>query len=113
MIRHRALKAKPAEPPICQVEVHLVAQPTLRADAHAVADDQHPDHQLRINRGPTHIAVEWAELRSDVAKINEPVDRPQQVIRRRMPLKAEPVEQLRLITWPSPIIGPAPAARQQ
>ena len=30
--------------------MHLFAQPALGTNAHAVADDQHPDHQLRIDR---------------------------------------------------------------
>jgi hypothetical protein len=35
----------------------LLAQPTLRTNAEAVADDEHPDHQLRINRGPPNVAI--------------------------------------------------------
>jgi hypothetical protein len=72
--------------------MHLVAQPPLRADAHTIADNQHPDHQLRVDRGPPHVAVKRSEPIADAAKIDEPVDRPQQVIRRHVPLDAEPVE---------------------
>ena len=46
----RTLEAEPAEPAIGQVQVDLLAQPSLGADAEAVADDQHADHQLRIDR---------------------------------------------------------------
>ena len=36
----------------------LRAATSLRADADAVADDQHSDHQFGINRRSTHRAVE-------------------------------------------------------
>ena len=58
VIRHLAVEAKPAEPAIGKVEMNLLAQPPLRPDAHAVAHDQHPHHQLRINRRPADGAVE-------------------------------------------------------
>src|SRR5271163_3971767 len=45
------------------VEVDLVAQPPLRANAKAVAHDQHADHQLGIDRGPSHIAVIAPQMR--------------------------------------------------
>ena len=37
-----------------RLQVDLLAQPPLGADAEAIADDQHPDHQLGINRWPAH-----------------------------------------------------------
>ena len=45
--------AVPTKPAIRQIEVDLVAQPTLRANAKAIANNQHPDHQLRIDRRGT------------------------------------------------------------
>jgi hypothetical protein len=38
-----------AEPPARQVQLDFLAQLAFRADAVVVADDEHPDHQLRIN----------------------------------------------------------------
>ena len=58
VIGHSPVEAEAAEPAIGEVQVHLLAQPPLRADAHAVADDQHPHHQLGIDRRPAHVAVE-------------------------------------------------------
>ena len=58
MVGHLAFQTQPTKPPIGQVEVHLLAQPPLRADAIAVAHQQHPDHQLRINRRPASGAIE-------------------------------------------------------
>jgi hypothetical protein len=39
MIGHFAVETQSTKPAIRQVEVHLLAQPPLRADAEAVADD--------------------------------------------------------------------------
>ena len=57
VIRHIGLEAEPAEPPVGQVEMNLLAQSTLGADAVAVAHQQHPDHQLRVDRGAADVAV--------------------------------------------------------
>jgi len=62
MIRHVALKSDPAKPAIGEIEMHLFAQPALGTDPHDVADDQHPDHQLGIDRGAADGAVERPEL---------------------------------------------------
>jgi hypothetical protein len=58
MIRHLACQAEPAEPPVGQVQMDLLAQPAFRADAVAIADDQHADQQLRVDRRPAGLAVE-------------------------------------------------------
>src|SRR5262245_17905854 len=50
------------EPPICKMQLDLLAQFALEADAVAVADNQHPQHQLRIDRGPADLAVERLQL---------------------------------------------------
>ena len=46
----------------------LLAQLPFKADAIAVADNEHPDHQLRIDRGPLDVAVERCQL---LAKIDQ------------------------------------------
>ena len=46
----------------------LLAQPPFKADAIAVADNEHPDHQLRIDRGPSDVTVERCQL---LAKIDQ------------------------------------------
>src|SRR2546421_2235615 len=50
MIGHFAVETQSTKPAIRQVEVHLLAQSPLRADAKAVADDQHANQQLRVDR---------------------------------------------------------------
>ena len=65
---------KATEPAIGQIEVDLVAQPTLRANAEAVADDQHAPHQLGIDRRATRLAVVRPQTRPQSAQIDEAVD---------------------------------------
>src|SRR4029077_1639577 len=64
MIRHIAFQPEPAEPAICEIEVDLLAQPPFRADAEAIAHQQHPDHQFGIDRGTAQFAVEWLPMRA-------------------------------------------------
>ena len=47
MVSHLVLEAKPAEPPMGEVELGLTTEPTPGADQ-AVADQEHPHHQLGI-----------------------------------------------------------------
>ena len=55
MIRDLAFEPQSAEPPVRQIEMHLLAQPPLGSDATAVADEQHAYHQLGINRRPAPV----------------------------------------------------------
>src|SRR6188472_1407939 len=50
MIRNLAVETQATEPAVGQIEVNFLAQPTLGTNAQAVADDEHPDHQLGIDR---------------------------------------------------------------
>src|SRR5690606_5569799 len=57
VIGYGIFQAKAAEPAVRQVQMHFFAQPTLGTDAEAVADDQHPNHQCRIDRRTARMAV--------------------------------------------------------
>ena len=74
----------------------------LRADAEAVTHDQHPDHQLRIDRRAHHGAVERRELTSHLRQVDEAVDRPQQMIARHMRIEREAIKQRTLFDLPRP-----------
>ena len=50
--------------------MNFLAQPPLRADAKAVPHDQHPDHQLRINRRPTYLAIKRRQLAPHLVEFN-------------------------------------------
>jgi hypothetical protein len=62
MIGHIAVEPEPAEPPVRQIEVDLFAEAPLGADTEAIPDDQHPDHQLGIDRWSSQRAVERREV---------------------------------------------------
>jgi hypothetical protein len=68
MIRNLVIEFEAAEPAIAEMKFDLLAQLPFKADAIAVADNEHPDHQLRIDRGPPDVAVERCQL---LAKIDQ------------------------------------------
>src|SRR5580692_3329399 len=105
MIGNVTVEPQAAKPAIGKIEVDLLAQPTLRANAEAVADDQHPHHQLGIDRWPPDVAIIGPQVRTNLGQVDEPVDLAQQMTVGDMPLKAKAVEQRPCITRRSPIIG--------
>ena len=100
MVGHVGLKAQAAEPPIGQVEVDLFAEPPFGADAEAVAHQQHADQKLGIHRWPPDRAVERRQVRAQLAQVHEPINRPQHMIGRDVPLDRELVEQSPLCDLP-------------
>src|SRR5208282_6465745 len=102
MIGYPAVEPESAEPAVCQIKVDLIAQPPLRANAKAVADEQHPDHQFGIGRWSPHRAVERGQTPSQLTKLDEPVDRSQQMIGRYVAFQRELIEQSSLIDLPMP-----------
>src|SRR4051794_1714946 len=116
VIRNLVIEVEPAEPPICEVHLDLLAQSPLEADSIAVAHDQHPDHQLRINRRPTDLAVEGSQLLAQVSQHlrHHRIDPAQQMARRNAFFEVEQVKQLALIDRlpthhgkPPPPVAPA------
>jgi hypothetical protein len=99
MIGDVTIKPQATEPPIGEIEVDLLAHPPLRANAEAVADDQHAYHQLGIDRGPSHIAVIGPQMRPQIRQVDETVDLAKHVIVGDVPLEAEAVKQ-RLLHHP-------------
>jgi hypothetical protein len=55
MIGNPVLDTELAKPSVGQIDLHLSANPSFRADRKHVADDQHSDHENRINRGPARV----------------------------------------------------------
>src|SRR5262249_4257619 len=93
VIGDSAIEPEPAEPSIGQIEMNLLAQPSLRAYAEAVAYDEHAHHQLGIDRGPSDAAVEPSQLPPQLAKFDKSVYRPQEMIGRYVPFERERIEQ--------------------
>ncbi len=74
MDRDLAIQTEPAKPAIGEIEMNLLAQAALRPYAHAIADDQHANHQLRIDRGATGATVERLQCLTDLIEAEMPVD---------------------------------------
>src|SRR6056297_3019731 len=96
VIGDAVVQIKAAEPAICEVQMHLFAEPPLRPDAEAIADQQHPDQQLWIDGGAARVTVEICKVGTDAAQVDEPVDGSEQVIPGNMIFKRELVEKRRL-----------------
>jgi hypothetical protein len=79
----------------------LLAQPAFRADAVAIADDQHADQQLGVDRRSSSRAVERCKVWPNLAKIDEAVDRSQHMVGWHMLLDRELVKQSTLLDLPS------------
>jgi hypothetical protein len=95
VIRDSAVQPEPAEPAIRQIEMSLFTQAALGSDTHAIADDQHADHQLWIDGGATHPAVKRLQRLAQVIEGEMAVNAPKHVVDRHMFLNAEIIEQPR------------------
>jgi hypothetical protein len=62
VIGNPIVEIEPAEPSVGEMQLSLLAKPPFEANAVAVANDQHPDHELGINRRPANIAVEGRQF---------------------------------------------------
>jgi hypothetical protein len=92
VVRNPPIQAEPTKPAIRQIEMNFLAQSALGSNAHAIADDQHADHQFRVNRRATGAAVERLQRPPDDVKDEMPVDLAQQVIGGDMLIEAEIIE---------------------
>ncbi len=82
MIRDTVRQIELAKPAVGQVQMHFFAEPPFRSNAEAVSDEQHPDQTLWNNRRAARVTVEIRQIRADTAEVNEPVNRPHQMILR-------------------------------
>jgi hypothetical protein len=57
MIRNLVIEIEATEPAIGKVELDFFEQLPLRTNSIAVRDDEHPDHELGIDRRSTKLAV--------------------------------------------------------
>jgi hypothetical protein len=98
MVRDSILDAEPAEPTIGEVHLHFTADQPLRTDRKDISDDQHPDHQFRIDRRTPHGRIVRCKFAAKPGQIESSVDLPHQVIFRDSIAKTKLVEQLALVT---------------
>src|ERR1700736_1784134 len=98
MIRNGIFDAELAEPAIGEVHLHFTTDKPLRADRKHIPHDQHPDHQLWIDRWATHGRIMRCKFAAKPGKIESSVDLPHQMIFRNRVAKMKLVEQLTLVT---------------
>src|ERR1700731_1616659 len=86
----------------------LATEQTLRPQAEGVAEDQHPDHQNRIDRGAAECRIMRRKLAIDPRQIEHRCNRTHLVIVRHHLFKAERIKQLPLILLQPPHHRPFP-----
>src|SRR5262249_1586652 len=96
------LDAQAAEPPVRQVDLNLTTEQPLRADGKNVADDEHPDHQQRVNRRAAEGRVVRRKLTADPGQIEHASDPAHQVIVRYHLIEPELIEKLFLLVLQPP-----------
>jgi hypothetical protein len=96
VVRDLVLNAQTTEPAVRQIDLNLGTDPSLRPDRKHVADQQHSDHQFRVDRGASGVAVERRKLLVDPAKIEHSINPPYHVIGWNHFIEMECVEELRL-----------------
>ena len=76
VIGNLVLDAETAEPAVGEVELHFAAERAFRADREHVADDEHPDHQFRIDRGPAGVRIVRREFVAQPGEVQNRRDPP-------------------------------------
>lgn len=72
------------------------ARTAFRANAEAVSDDEHANHQFGSDGGTSGMAVVVRQVLAQLAQVEEAVDAAQQMILRDVAFKIEGIEQRRL-----------------
>ena len=80
MVRHDVVDTEAAKPTMSQVKVHPGAELPLGTDAAEVADQQHADHQLGVDRGAPNQAVVGRHDAANERRVQQRVHRTQQVV---------------------------------
>src|SRR5262249_25047747 len=91
MVGYGVVQIEAATPTVSEMQFDLLAQASFEADAIAVAYDQHPNHELGVDRGPTNLAIEGRELLAHVRKQlrHDRIDPTQEMARRNAFLEVE------------------------
>lgn len=88
---------RPQKPAVRQVHLHLAAQQSFRADGEYIAEDEHPDHEHRIDRRPAGRGIIGRELGMNPRQIENSSDLASAVVVGHCLIEAERIEQLPLI----------------
>jgi hypothetical protein len=84
VMRDPVVEIKLAELSVGKVQLDLLAQTALVSDAVAVSNNEHPDHQFRIDGRAADLAVKGPQLLMQVGEYSrhEDIHAPQQVLLR-------------------------------
>ena len=94
VIRNRIFQAEATEPAVGEVEMDFFAQASLGADAIAVTNDQHADHELRIDRGTSGVAVVIRQVLAQFTQVKAAVHAAEEMILGNVFVEVEGVKQL-------------------
>jgi hypothetical protein len=108
MVRDIVLDAELAEPTIGKVHLHLSANTPLRADCKHVTNDQHPDHEHRIDRRLPRVRVVRCKFLVNPIQLEHRIDLPDQMISRHHLVEIKRVKELPLSTRSLPHHEPLP-----
>src|SRR5580692_8286402 len=99
VVGNLVVEIEAAEPAVGEVQLDLLAQLPLEAKAVAVTDDEHPDHQLGVDRRPADLAVEGFQLVPKPGQYprHGRIDAAQKMPLRNALFQVEEIEQLALI----------------
>src|SRR5208283_1471391 len=97
VVGHLVLEPEPAEPAIGQVQMHFLAQTSLRTDPEAVAHQQHSHHQLGINGWSARMAIRRREMLAQIRQVEKPVNAPEQMLRGHMLIEVEGIKESVLV----------------
>src|ERR1700712_2542465 len=70
-------------------QCQLGIESALRTDAKVIADEQHADHQLRIDRWPSRVTVEASQFSANLRQVDKTVDGAQHMICRDVAFKGQ------------------------
>ena len=99
VVGYRVVQIEAAEPAVSKMQLDLLAQSPLEADAVAVADQQHPEHEFGIDRRTADFAIEGRQLLAQIGQHprHNRIHPTQQMAFRNALFEVEQVEQLALI----------------
>src|SRR5215469_15594421 len=115
VIGHFVVEIETAEPPKGEMKLDILTQLALEADAVAVANDQHPEHQLGIDRRPADLTVEGLQSRPKFGQDprHDWIEAAQKMMRRNAVFQVERIKQSTLIAGLPPHHDPTPPPKPQ
>ncbi len=92
-MRNLLIKPQPGEPTPGQMHAQFLHQLALAGDAVQIADQKNAQQQLRVNRGPTCLAVALFQLLPHKLETDMLVNQSQQMSFRNLVFQTEVIEQ--------------------